>query len=145
MAKYAGLWIDHKKAVIVSIEEAQPHMVHIASEVERHVRVKGGSRTSTPYGPQDVVSEKKRDEKYKRQLRDYYQEVIGAIQEARKIFIFGPGEAKIELEAEMEKKKGLRDKIVGIEPADKMTEAQILAQVKKFYGVTSDHRSETSR
>lgn len=140
MAKYAGVWIDHKKAVIVSIDKAQQHMVRVESEVERHVRVKGGSRASTPYGPQDVVSEKKRDEKYKRQLREYYQEVIGAIQDARKIFIFGPGEAKIELETEMEKKQGLRDNIAGIEPADKMTDAQILAQVRKFYGMTADNR-----
>lgn len=145
MAKYAGVWIDHKKAVIVSIDKAQQHIMQIDSEVERHVRVKGGSRTSTPYGPQDVVSEKKREEKYKRQLRDYYQEVIGAIQDARKIFIFGPGEAKIELETEMEKKKGLWDKIVGIEPADEMTDPQILAQVKEFYGMTADKRSKSSQ
>jgi len=138
MAICAGIWIDHKKAIIVSLDKEHSRVLRMDSHVERHVRVKGGSRTPSPYGPQDVVSEKKRDERYKRQLREYYRGVIHAIRHARKVFIFGPGQAKIELEEEMQKKPGMWDKIAGIEPADKMTDAQIVAKVRKFYRAKHD-------
>ena len=55
--------------------------------------------------------------------------------DADKILIFGPGEAKIELEKELKKSKELSLKIVGVEPADKMTEKQIAAKVKKVFRI----------
>ena len=132
MNKYMGLWIDHKKAVIVTIEGENEHIETIESNVEGHFRLKGGSRSSTPYGPQQAVSESQREERSKHHLHDYYQEVIRLIQDAEKILIFGPGEAKRELEKEIRKSKELSPRIVKVESSDKMTDNQIRSKVRKY-------------
>ena len=47
--------------------------------------------------------------------------------------IFGPGEAKLELEKELNESKELRAKVVSVEAADKMTERQIAAKVRRYF------------
>ena len=133
MKKYVGIWVDHEKAFIVAIQGDTEKLTRIDSNVERHVRLAGGSRSGTIYGPQDVASEQRVDRKYDHDLRKYYQNVIRVINDAEQILIFGPGEAKKELEKEIKKSKKLALKIVGIERADKMTEGQIAAKVRKYF------------
>jgi len=131
---YAGIWIDHRQAVIVSITDDAETIKRIDSDIERKVRLSGGSRTAkTPYGPQQVSVDGKQQERINRQLRQYYQEIIQRIQDATKILILGPGEAKTELKKEMEKSKELAAKKITVAPADKMTERQIAAKVRQFF------------
>ena len=137
MKKSVGIWVDHKKALIVSMKERQERLTCIESGVEAHVRVSGGSRSSTPYGPQEGPSERGIEERRNRQLRQYYRRIIQVIGDAWSILILGPGEAKIELEREMKRSKPLASRIVGIQPADKMTERQIAAKVRKFFASDS--------
>lgn len=133
MSRKVGLWIDHKKAIVVSIEDGETNIDVIESKVEPRLRLSGGSRSRTPYGPQDVASETKRDRKYKRHLDAYYREVIQAIHDAEAILVFGPGEAKGELERAIRGSKELSRRVVGVETADKMTERQIAAKVRKYF------------
>lgn len=137
MKKSVGIWVDHKKAFIVSMQKGQERLTCIESGVEARFRLSGGSRSSTPYGPQEGPSEGGIEERRKNQLRQYYRRLIRMIGDAWSILIFGPGEAKIELEREMRKSKILASRIVGIEPADKMTERQIAAKVREFYASDS--------
>jgi hypothetical protein len=131
---YAGIWIDHRQAVIVFITDHGETIKRIVSEIERKVRLSGGSRTAkTPYGPQQVSVDGKQQERINRQLRQYYQKIIQRIQDATKILILGPGEAKTELKKEMEKSGGLAAKKITVEPADKMTERQVAAKVRQFF------------
>lgn len=58
--------------------------------------------------------------------------MIAFIKNAESIFIFGPGEAKLELKKRIEKKR-LGKRITGIESADKMTNPQIAVKVRKFF------------
>jgi hypothetical protein len=131
---YAGLWIDRRQAVIVCITDDGETTLRVESDMERKVRLSGGSRTGkTPYGPQQVAVDGKQEQRIKRQLGQYYQEIIRRIQDASKILIFGPGEAKAELKKQMEKSKELAIKKITVEPADKMTERQIAAKVRQFF------------
>ena len=131
---YAGLWLDHRQAVIVSITDEGETIKRINSGIERKVRLSGGSRTSkTPYGPQQVSVDGKQEERIKRQLRQYYRAILRRIQDANKILIFGPGEAKTEFKKEMEKSGELAAKKITVETADKMTERQIAARVRQFF------------
>lgn len=133
MGKYTGLWIDHRKAVIVTIEGETDHIQTIESHTEGHFRIKGGSRSSTPYGPQQTVSESQREERSLHHLHNYYQAIIHAIRDTEKILIFGPGEAKTELEKEIRKSKELSPRITAVESADKMTETQIKGKVRGYF------------
>ena len=133
MKRYAGVWIDHEKACIVMISNGKGKVSTIKSNIAGHVRLSGGARSKSPYGPQDVASEKKVEEKRKHHLHDYYQEIIQNIRTADKILNIGPGEAKIELKKEMGKSKELSRKISKVEPADKLTERQLAAKVKDYF------------
>ena len=73
-----------------------------------------------------------RDNKFSGHLNKYYDEVITCIGDAESILIFGPGEAKGELEKRLER-KGLSGRIVGIEAVDKMTDRQIAAKVRQRF------------
>jgi len=131
---YAGIWIDHRQAVIVSITDDGETIKRMDSEIERKVRLSGGSRSAkTPYGPQQVSVDGKQQERINRQLRQYYQRIIQRIQDATKILILGPGEAKTELKKEIEKSGELAAKKIAVEPADKMTERQVAAKARQFF------------
>lgn len=123
MKKETGLWIDHRKAVIVFVSDEGEEIQEITSNLEGHVRFSGG--TSEDGSPEDV-----RDRQFSNQLSSYYDEVIAVIRDSDSIQIFGPGEAKGELKNRLEK-KDLAGRILSVETADKMTDRQIAAKVRE--------------
>jgi hypothetical protein len=123
MKKNIGLWIDHRKAVIVIVTEEGEELKKITSNMEKHVRFTSGT------GSEDGSSEDVRDRQFGNHLNSYYDEVIAVIRGADSIQIFGPGEAKGELEKRLER-EGLKTHIFAIETVDKMTDRQISAKVR---------------
>ena len=132
MNREVGLWIDHRKAVVVTVTDEGEETRLIRSSVERHVRYSGGSHSKNPDAPQDVSAEDTRDRRCSEQLSRYCDEVISYIRDADSIQIFGPGEAKGELEKRL-KSHELGGRIVGIETVDKMTDRQIAAKVRQRF------------
>lgn len=65
-------------------------------------------------------------------LNQYYAEVMASIGDADSILIMGPGKAKGELEELLTHEK-LSGRIVGIETSDKLTEPQIVAEVRRYF------------
>ena len=124
MNKQAGLWIDHRKAVIVLITDEGEEVKKIASGMEKHTRFMG----------EDGQGEDVRDRQFGNQLNGYYDQVIAAVRDADSIQIFGPGEAKGELEKRLEH-EGLKEHILAIETMDKMTDRQIAAKVRERFPV----------
>jgi hypothetical protein len=59
-----------------------------------------------------------------------YQAVIASLRDAESILIFGPGEAKGELQERLEE-CNLGRRIVGVETVGKMTDRQIAAKVRQ--------------
>lgn len=133
MVRKVGLWIDHQKAVIVSLSKSGVSTHSIPSGVEGRYRMSGGSRSKAAYGPQDIASEKRRDARHRHHLDRYYDEVISSVSDAQEVLILGPGEAKKELKKRMERLKALSKKIVGVEVSDKLTEKQLVSKVKVFF------------
>ena len=125
MSKQAGLWIDHRKAVIVLITDQGVEVKTITSDMEKHVRFTGGGD-----GSEDGSSEDVRDRQFGNHLNAYYDQVISIIRDADFIQIFGPGEAKGELEKRLEH-KGLKANVLAVETADKMTDRQIAVKVRE--------------
>jgi hypothetical protein len=58
--------------------------------------------------------------------------VIACIRDADSILILGPGEAKGELQKQLEG-QALGERIVGIETTDKMTDSQVAAKVRQHF------------
>jgi hypothetical protein len=132
MKKALGLWVDHRKAVIVTIENNTEIIKEITSDVDKHVRFSSGTTSKASNNPQGSTSEDVRDRQFGNQLNAYYEGIVAVIRDADSIWIFGPGEAKGELE-NLLKHEGLGDCIVGVETVDKMTNNQIAAKVRDHF------------
>ena len=132
MKTIAGLWIDHRKAVIATVSDTGEETKVIESNVEKHSGRVAGVRSTTPYESQRVPADDLRESEFTSHLHGYYDEVIAAIRDADSILIFGPGEAKGELKSRLDKAK-LGGRIVAVEAADKMTDRQIAAKVRAYF------------
>jgi hypothetical protein len=126
MKTQAGLWIDHREAFAVLIGDGAEKTERIESGMEKHVRFSG--RSAADEGSADD----QRDRQFASHLNRYYDEVISYIRNAESILLFGPGEAKRELEKRLTN-AGLGGRIVGIETVDKMTDRQIAAKVRQHF------------
>ncbi len=104
----------------------------IISKVDKQPGRYDGIRSTTPYESQQVPADDSRQKRYTGHLNIYYDAVIACIRDAESILIFGPGEAKGELQKRIEKNK-LSGRIVGIETVDKMTDPEITAKVRKYF------------
>lgn len=132
MLKEVGIWIDHREAIIVSLTGVAEKTLHISSNSGKHLRYSGSSHSKTPEGMKEVTSEDRRDRRFENVLNQFYDEVVAAVQDAQSIQIFGPGEAKGELEKRLER-AGLKEHVLAIEAADNMTDGQIVAKVRKRF------------
>ncbi len=132
MKKEVGLWIDHRQAVIVTLQDKEEDIQRIESKVEKRVRYSAASHSTNVTAPVDDYAEDKRDRRLNDQITRYYDEIISHLQDATSVLIMGPGEAKVEFQKHMDKQK-LGQAIIGVEAADKLTDAQIAAKVRRCY------------
>jgi hypothetical protein len=131
MTTQAGLWIDHRKAVVVTVSDEGDATKVIESNVEKHVRYSGGARAHAAGESRPGTAEDTRERHFEGGLGRYYDEVIAYVRDAEAILIFGPGEAKGELKARLEH-AGLGARVVGVETVDKMTDGRIAAKVREY-------------
>ena len=129
MHKRVGLWIDRKKAVIVSIADNTEAKRIITSDMENYVLY-------STIVPGDGSPENIRDRRFWNHLGEYYDKIIAHIRDATEIQIFGPEIAKYELQKHLEE-AGLSEHIVSMEDADKLTDLQIATKVQKRFPTRS--------
>jgi stalled ribosome rescue protein Dom34 len=130
MNRHIGLWIDHKQAYLVWYESSRVDM--IPSNIEPPAHYSGGTQLGGKL-TQSGDTELRHNDRYKVQLNRFYKQVISALQDAASILVMGPGQAKVEFEKALKKHKNLKNRLVKVETADKMTKNQMIAHVKEFY------------
>jgi stalled ribosome rescue protein Dom34 len=136
MKTKAGLWIDHRKAIVVAVTDKGEETRLIISKVEKNLSRSGDSPLEGSHYSQQVPADDSRQRRLTGQLNIYYDAVIASIRDAESILIFGPGEAKDELRKRL-KKDNLDGRIVGMETVDKMTDHQVAAKVRQHFQDTS--------
>jgi hypothetical protein len=127
-----GLWIDHTKAVIVTITPKGEELSLTLSMVHKQLRREGDSPLQGRYESLQVPPDDRRHRSFSKALDIYYDAVIAHLDTADAILIFGPGEAKGELTKRL-KKRNLAERIVAVETVDKMTDRQIAAKVRQRF------------
>jgi len=125
MKPSAGLWIDHREAIVVLLSKAGEQTSHIRSAVEKQLR------SGEPANGQ-VHADDSLQREFTEHLSHYYEEVISHLRDAGSILIFGPGEAKGELKKRLETHKS-DTRSIAIETADNMTEPQVVAKVRHHF------------
>jgi hypothetical protein len=125
MKRGVGLWIDHRQAVIVILtdkgEETKANKIRHGGTCPVFWRL-------IPEGS----AEDARDRQFADQLSKYYDDVVACIRDAESIQIFGPGEAKDELQKRLESKE-LGGRIVSVETVGKMTDRHLAAKVRQHF------------
>jgi hypothetical protein len=122
MSSKAGVWIDHRQSVIVTLTAS------------------GDSPLKGPYEARQVPADDSRQRALTGELDIYYDAVIVALRDYEHVLLFGPGEAKGELNKRLVRAK-LGSRVVAIETEDKMTDAQIVAKVRAHFGVGAPRRA----
>jgi hypothetical protein len=125
-----GLWIDRRKAIVVTVTDRGETTRLIRSRAERQLPHAGGSPLEEAYDNARVPAHDSRRRTLTAHLNIYYGAVIACIRQAESVLIFGAGEAMRELSHRL-KRANLGGRIVGMGPADKMTDHQIAAQVRQ--------------
>ena len=117
MSKNVGLWIDHQKAMVVTMLEKGEALKEIRSEVEKDA---------------EILADDRRQSGFTEHLNIYYDAVIDCMRDADSILVFGAGEAKHEFRKRLEK-DNLGDRIVDVLTTDKMTDPQVVAKVREYF------------
>ncbi|HKI54848.1 MAG TPA: hypothetical protein VJ987_12045 [Anaerolineales bacterium] len=125
MKKSVGLWIDRRKAVIVSLANNIEAKRIITSDMEHYVLY-------SKIIPGDGSPENIRDRRFWNHLDEYYDRIIDYIRDATEIQIFGPENAKYELEKHLEN-EGLAVNIVSMEDSGTLSDLQIANKVQKRF------------
>lgn len=136
MTDKAGLWIDHRKAVVVLLGTEGERIVHVESHVESQLRRAGGSPLTGAYEARQVPPDDRRQMALTGELNAYYDAVIAAVAGAESLLVLGPGEAKGELKARLEHRR-LGERIADVQSSDKLTDRQIAAKVRQFFGAAA--------
>ena len=130
MDRNVGLWIDHKQAYAIWVQDGRIEV--ILSQIEPPAHASGGTQLGGKLNQKGDV-ELHHSDRFRLQLNKYYQQVMSALKDADSIFIMGPGTAKIEFEKVLKKSKNMQKRILKVETADKMTKNQMIAHVREFY------------
>jgi len=126
MSHDVGVWIDHKKAVIVSIAAGQVTTRTLESDVGPHPHYSGS---------QEGGGERKYEARHNLDLDRFYDDVIGHLGKPDALLLFGPGEAKLQLKECLGRSQASSGTIVAVESTDKLTDPQIVAKVKEHFGI----------
>ena len=125
MNKKVGLWLDRNKAIIVSIANNTEARSIITSDMEHY-------ELYSTVIPGDGSPENQRDRRFWNHLGEYYEKILAHLRDASEIQIFGPEEAKYEIQKRLEG-EGLAEHIVSIEEAGTLTDVQIATKVRKRF------------
>lgn len=138
--KQIGIWLDKQEALVVVLQGGAEKLERIPSDLE-FFNPKGGSRSKTTWGPQQVVHDSKYLEREKHQLKRYFDKLAKAVEEAEQLAIFGPAETPEKFMAELEENyPGLASKVITVEKADSQTDNQIKVLVKEAFGIDARYQ-----
>ncbi|MFE8070619.1 hypothetical protein QQM79_06125 [Marinobacteraceae bacterium S3BR75-40.1] len=134
MEQNVGIWVDHRRAVLVSFVAGGEEMVQsVESDMDKQPPHETGGSKGHPGGQQSIVSEENRERHFEQHMKTYYREIEARLNNAAGIYIFGPGEARKELKKHLERNHSLADKIQKVEPADKMLDKEIVRQARNYF------------
>jgi len=135
MNPQVGIWIDHEKAVIVSASASGVTVHTLESAIGPHDRYSDRASYPTPDGPKESGGEKKYEQRHDEHLDRYYDEVISRLGQPEAILLLGPGEAKLQLKARLDRSKAMSARVVGVETTDRLTDQEVVSKVKAHYGI----------
>ena len=132
MKMKAGLWIDHKQAVIVFVDGKSEKKVAVKSNLGKIIQPSGVMKTSNEHGRLDFSRHDIESRDITVHVIAYFDKVIAVLRGAESVLVLGPGELKKELVKRM-KKSNFAGTVARVQTADKMTGRQVADRVRRFF------------
>ena len=133
MEKKTGIWLDKEQAIIINLSPGKHHIKYLESNITTRERFPGEGKNFGRFGKQFLSLESKKRNMIKNQSDEYLKNIIDEVKYTDKLVLFGPAEMKTHLEKAIQGNNLVSEKLVGVEPADNMTENQLIAWVKDYY------------
>lgn len=125
--------MDKEKAHIVVLATGTEKMHTAYSNIE-FFNPKGGSRSKTKWGPQDVVQDSKYLEREKHQMRKYFKTLAEVARGTDELALFGPADTAEKFRKYIDEQyQVLSSKVKTVTKADSMTDNQVKALVRDFF------------
>lgn len=132
--KLMGVWLDTSKAVLVTLEGSDSNVKTLESGIETQERIEGESNQSGRFGNQFVEDERSKEKRIREMENKFLERVLKAVASSDQLLVFGPAHMKTRFEKIFEEESGPKPNLRAVEPADSMTDNQIAAYVREFYG-----------
>lgn len=133
MEKQTGIWLDKEQAIIINLSAGSHTIKYLESNITTRERFPGEGKKFGRFGSQFLSMESKKRNAVKNQSEEYLKNIISELKNTDKLVVFGPAEMKILLEKAILGNNLISDKLLAVEPADNMTENQLVAWVKGYY------------
>lgn len=133
MKKQTGIWIDKEKATIVELLKDNSTIKEINSGIITRPRESGEGKTSTKFGGQYVDSEKGKENQQNEATKQFLTSIIEELDNSTELIILGPASMKTKLSQAIKTTSRLKAVKAEVKTADKMTNNQLVAQVKEYF------------
>lgn len=136
MKKQTGIWLDLRNAWVINLPATHDGEIvteHIASEIEENAAIQN-TRMETSFGPHGGNNQRTVEERLHHEEKQYFLNILKHIHPStEELIVFGPSEAKHGLKHLLENQHN-GPKLLGVVSADHMTEHQIIAWVRDYFG-----------
>lgn len=131
-----GVWLDHAKAHFIDFSKGPAIVETVYSEKESNTRYAGEHGNATKLvGYRVTNNEHHAHNRSGEILHHYYKTLTDRLKAYDRIYLFGPTVAKEELYNLLKKDSNFSKKEIEVKSADNLTENQMVAEVKAFFGV----------
>ncbi|MBN1824711.1 MAG: hypothetical protein JW958_00510 [Candidatus Eisenbacteria bacterium] len=139
MMKLMGLWVDLRRAYMIEIgPDGNPAVKCIEADPDDE-----GAREHSRARESRIVRRKGPGGRDLR--RAFYQQILAAVSGADRIVLFGPDDAKHELDLEIRKRPHLLERMVDVLQLDKFEEADFAARLRAYYRLETKQNPPSRR
>lgn len=118
--KFAGIWLDSAKAMIITQDEKESGTYHIQETVKGREKQSGGS--------EHTMNNARQSEDLK-----YFKSVAALLLPYDEIFIFGPGQSQEQLQHHLQQQGQFTNKKMTVDSSGQLTDNQAIATVRDFF------------
>lgn len=129
-----GVWLDLSKAVIVEVSGGRQEVKTILSGIETRERIAGQGNEPGRFGKQYLSNDQSRQRRIEADGKRYLEKVLRTVAPADQIVIYGPASMKNSLADMIRSRSEKVPHIREVLPADSMTDNQIAAMVRTYFG-----------
>jgi hypothetical protein len=135
--KLTGVWIDGKKAIIVSLSGKEENVSQIESAIENSHHHFHEGDPGTFMGNHHINHERKFNERKKHQTDQFIDQVFTAIRDSDELYIIGPSLFKNHLANRILNENGAAPRLRVLAASEYLTLNQCVGQVKNFFASAS--------